>query len=275
MPLQSGYTRTSGEESGGLQERAGGEGDGVKSGMRKVSRAVIWICFLTVLVGSEVSAQGPREKIADETETVKTLEKSFQAALLGDEDFVCAETGSQNKRVNVKNFTELFLDDSDEEEDGSMTAAVDRFAVLDLDGDGEEEVILWIVVNDALDYGFEILRYHEGTVCGYTLGYREFMQLKSDGTFIYSGGYADWGIAKLRFSEDACLTDRRYCVESHCNSERNLEIQYLADGEPYSAAEFDEDVRRQDAKSDAVWYELTEENIKNVFELNWNSRQEN
>ena len=59
------------------------------------------------------------------------------------------------------------------------------------------------------------------------------------------------------------------------NSERNLEIQYLADGEPYSAAEFDEDVRRQDAKSDAVWYELTEENIKNVFELNWNSRQEN
>lgn len=177
--------------------------------MRKVSRAVIWICFLTVLVGSEVSAQGPREKIADETETVKTLEKSFQAVLLGDEDFVCAETWSQNKRVNVKNFTELFLDDADEEEDGSMTAAADRFAVLDLDGDGEEEVILWIVVNDALDYGFEILRYQEGTVCGYTLGYREFMQLKSDGTFIYSGGYADWGIAKLRFSEDACLPDRQ------------------------------------------------------------------
>ncbi len=243
--------------------------------MTKVSRAVIWICFLTVLLGSEVSAQGPREKIADETETVKTLEKSFQAALLGDEDFVCAETWSQNKRVNVKNFTELFLDDADEEEDGSMTAAADRFAVLDLDGDGEEEVILWIVVNDALDYGFEILRYQEGTVCGYTLGYREFMQLKSDGTFIYSGGYADWGIAKLRFSEDACLTDGRYCVESYYNSERNLEIQYLADGEPYSAAEFDEDVRRQDAKSDAVWYELTEENIENVFELNWNSRQEN
>lgn len=242
--------------------------------MTKVSRAVIWICFLTVLLGSEVSAQGPREKIADETETVKTLEKSFQAVLLGDEDFVCAETWSQNKRVNFKNFTELFLDDADEEEDGSMTAAADRFAVLDLDGDGEEEVILWIVVNDALDYGFEILRYQEGTVCGYTLGYREFMQLKSDGTFIYSGGYADWGIAKLRFSEDACLTDRRYCVESHYNSERNLEIQYLADGEPYSAAEFDDDVRRQDAKSDAVWYELTEENIKNVFELNWNSRQE-
>ena len=64
-------------------------------------------------------------------------------------------------------------------------------------------------------------------------------------------------------------------MESYYNSERNLEIQYLADGEPYSAAEFDEDVRRQDAKSDAVWYELTEENIENVFELNWNSRQEN
>ena len=60
-----------------------------------------------------------------------------------------------------------------------------------------------------------------------------------------------------------------------CIRDSNLEIQYLADGEPYSAAEFDEDVRRQDAKSDAVWYELTEENIKNVFELNWNSRQEN
>lgn len=60
--------------------------------MTKVSRAVIWICFLTVLVGSEVSAQGPHEKIADETETVKTLEESFQAVLLGDEDFVCAET---------------------------------------------------------------------------------------------------------------------------------------------------------------------------------------
>ncbi len=231
-----------------------------------MSRIFIWICFLTFLVGSKVLAQGPGENIADETETVKTLGESFRAVLLGDEDFVCTETWSQNKRVNVKNFTKLFLDDADEEEDGSMTAAADRFAVLDLDGDGEKEVILWIVVNDALDYGFEILRYQEGTVCGYTLGYREFMQLKSDGAFIYSGGYADWGIAKLRFSEDACLTDRLYCVESHYNSERNLEIQYLADGEPYSAAEFDEDVRRQNAKSDAVWYELTEENIENVFE---------
>ena len=205
MPLQSGYARTSGEESGGLQERAGGEGDGVKSGMTKVSRAVIWICFLTVLLGSEVSAQGPREKIADETETVKTLEKSFQAALLGDEDFVCAETWSQNKRVNVKNFTELFLDDADEEEDGSMTAAADRFAVLDLDGDGEEEVILWIVVNDALDYGFAVsgrngMRLYAGLQRVYAVEIRR--------NFHLFGRVCRLGNCKTAFFR-RCLPDRR------------------------------------------------------------------
>ncbi len=234
--------------------------------MRKMSRIFIWICFLTLLAGFEASAQGPREMIADGTEAAETLEESFRAVLLGNEAFVCAEKWSQHKKVNATNLTELFLDDADDEEDGSMTAVADKFAVLDLDGDGEKEVILWIVVDDALDYGFEILRYQEGTVLGYTLGYREFMQLKSDGTFICAGGAADWGIAKLRFSEDACLTDRLYCVESRYNSGHKLEIQYLADGEPYSAEEFDEDVRRQDAKSDAVWYDLTEENIEDAFE---------
>ena len=120
-----------------------------------------------------------------------SAEDNYKAVLLNNGDFI--STDMQNKKMNLTNIKEVVTDDE------SVTVAATKFAVMDLDNDGQNEIILWIQINSISDYGFEILRYQEGAVYGYTLQYREFMDLKTDGTFIFSDGAADSGKGKLSF----------------------------------------------------------------------------
>ncbi len=158
-------------------------------------------------------------------------EADYKSILLGKKDFICTDWAN-NKRLNIEEIKQAVTD-----EDGITVRAV-KFAKLDLDGDGEDEVVLWLQVNGHLDYGFEVLHYHDGEVYGYTLPYRAFYELKTDGTFIYSGGAADSGIGKIKFS--------------------GTEYSIIEKGD-YSGA------GAQKRKTDVKWYELSDDNINAVF----------
>jgi hypothetical protein len=54
-------------------------------------------------------------------------------------------------------------------EDDGVDVRVTKFAVVDLEDDGIPELVLWLKVNGNEDYGFEVLRYQQPTVYGYTL----------------------------------------------------------------------------------------------------------
>ena len=110
------------------------------------------------------------------------MEERYKAILLGDDDFVNIEHSDQDIRLNIENIKKVVSDED------WVTAEVIKFTVIDLDGNGENEIVLWIQSNNGLDYGFEILYFHDQEVYGFTLPYRGFQDLKTDGTFYSSGG---------------------------------------------------------------------------------------
>ena len=147
-----------------------------------------------------------------------SIGESYRAILSGEEDFISVDLG--NEELNIKNIRSVVTPDE------SVTVEAAKFTFLDLDGDGENEIVLWLQINGVSDYGFEVLHAQEGAVYGYTLPYRAFMDLKTDGTFSFSGGAADSGIGKLRFAEDG------YTIE---------EQGYGED--------------QQETKTDVIWYD--------------------
>ena len=158
------------------------------------------------------------------------MEERYKAILLGDGDFVNIDRSDQDIRLSLENIKEVVSDED------WVTGKVIKFTIVDLDGNGENEIVLWIQSNNGLDYGFEILYFQYQEVYGFTLPYRGFMHLKTDGTFYSSGGMDNRGIRKLRFSE------RGYTIEDVSDSES------------------------QEEKTDVEWYDLTPENVELAFE---------
>ena len=165
---------------------------------------------------------------------VPSIDK-FKAILLENGSFV--NTDLQNQGINLQEINLASIGKAVTDDD-SVTVTADKFTVIDLDGDGENEIVLWIQVNGVVDYGFEILHYQEGTVYGSTWPYRMFMGLKTDGTFIYSSGRMETGIGKLKFAEDG-----------HAFIE-----------------ELNDDIDYQDGKTDVTWYDISADSVNMAFE---------
>lgn len=185
-------------------------------------------------------------------------EESYRAVLLDNGNFI--STDLQNKKLNLSEIKKVVTDDED------ITASVSKFTIADLSSNGENEVILWIQINGVSDFGFEILQYKDGDVYGYTLSYREFMNLKTDGTFIFSSGVANSGIGKLIFSENGYTVDKLYYSEGQYDSNNEFKIQYFANGEVCSEEEFNDAMSRQEEKTNVKWYDLSSKSVDSALE---------
>lgn len=150
--------------------------------------------------------------------------------------------------------------------DDSITANAGKFTVIDLDADGENELVLWLQVNGASDFGFEILHENDGEIYGYTLPYRAFMSLKTDGTFEFAGGSADTGVGRLKFPDGGCTTEDLVYSHSEPDSAGEIAVQYFAGEESCTEEEFHAAVSQQQEKPDVEWYELTQDGVDSAFE---------
>lgn len=100
-----------------------------------------------------------------------------------------------NKEMTISEYCAAFGEAS------GITVTVPKFAVVDMDSDGVNEIVLWLLVNGNNDYGTLVLRYQNGTVYGTSFSYRQLYHLRRDGTFDYSGGADNDGTAVLKFTE--------------------------------------------------------------------------
>lgn len=211
--------------------------------------------------GDDINNIAAESKVSADTGTDQpnsmSIEERYRAILLNNGEFVC--TDLQNKGLSIEKIKEAVTDDD------SVTVGVSKFAYVDLNNDGVNELVLWIQINGISDYGFEILRYQEDAVYGYTLPYTAFMDLKTDGTFIFSGGAADTGIGKMRFAESGYTVDKLYYSESGYDPDNELEVQYFADGEKCPEEEFNDIMRQQEEKQNIRWYDLTPEGVRSSF----------
>lgn len=189
------------------------------------------------------------------TQSSSGNETGFQSVLQGRTSFFSTDA---NQSLSINELGQAVGIDS------SITVKPIKFAVIDLDGDNVQEIVLWLQVNENDSYGFEILRQQGGQIYGYALTYRAFMDLKKDGTFSFSSGAADSGFASISFTDKSYKIDEIAYSESSYDANNELTVSYFVNGQAATEAEFLSAVEKQDGKESILWYDFNDENIVSV-----------
>ena len=129
---------------------------------------------------------------------------------------------------------------------------VSKYTVIDLDHDANLETVLWLTRGSNEYVGFLILHSNAGKINAHLLYYRQFANLKEDGTFSFSGGVSNHGIGEIRFEGDTCLTNKI----AYCESADNQSVNYYSvrDGKTLTKSEYESFEKAQSNKADPVWY---------------------
>lgn len=135
-----------------------------------------------------------------------------------------------------------------------------HFAVVDMDGDGMPEVILELKAGSNVEF-YEVLHYMNNKVNGYIQVLRGFGNLKADGTVSYSDSAFSNGYRKLNFDENA--SEDHILGYKNTESKNNVETKtYFINNKPVTKDSYNEFIKEQDEKKDAVWYEFSKDNIE-------------
>lgn len=139
-----------------------------------------------------------------------------------------------------------------------------RFAVLDLDGDELAEVILEVTEPEA----YIILTRYD-VVYAAEWPCRGMLSLKDDGTFSFSSGAMDNGVASIILQGDGDNEEYGYLPLAECRKEEDGSVTYWLDGgaEQTDEAGFQAVIDAQNAKLDALWYDYSPENVKMLLGL--------
>lgn len=180
----------------------------------------------------------------------------LKAVLLGDTGFFYCSEGKA-EAVDITGVPALF--DADDPFMGIFD-----FSVVDLDRDGEDEVILY-VISAAGDMGGKMILHQIGhEVYGYSADNRSLVELKTDGTYDYSDptGLAEAGIAAVAgFSGDGYTTDKI----AYATGDYEGWDSFAVGCQPAMEEEYRDMVSRQKEKQNAERYAFTDENIEAVF----------
>ena len=132
--------------------------------------------------------------------------------------------------------------------DGSdMDWTIKRFALLDLDGDGTDELVLNIDYSG--DEEYVVLTCFDCAVYANQVVHRGFLTPKADGTVAWSNGAFDNGYARFRF-ENGVLVYNDFAAVS---SDDSGSVTYTLNGESVSEEDFDAFIAEQNAKDDLAW----------------------
>lgn len=143
------------------------------------------------------------------------------------------------------------------EESFAEGASVTEFAVLDVDGDGKLDMLLKVAVNGE-EYGTMILSKVNDKVNGYAYTYRAMMNVKEDGTFNFSSGAANGGVASFVKDENG---NGQYNVLAESDMDAEGNMIYTVNGESADEAAFDAVVKAQEEKADLTFVQATAENL--------------
>lgn len=131
--------------------------------------------------------------------------------------------------------------------------SVSKYSVIDLNGDGAPELVLWLNRGTNEYVGFLVLYDKNTTVYAHLLYYREFSDLKEDGTFDFSSGVSNHGIGRIDFEGDT-YTIRKL---AYCESVDNQNVSYFLENKSVTKQAFDAYENAQNSKPDAIWVDCS------------------
>ena len=171
---------------------------------------------------------------------------SIQDVLKGNQPFYyAANGGSDFAPVNIVDIPSLFNHD-----DAYM--AIQNYAVIDLDGDGSEEAVVFVCGAAGDTGGYLVLHSRDDHVYGYRTDYRTFENLKTDGTFIYSNDLGSKeAVATIGFTQDGLVitdvlsaTGQAYMMDN-----------FFINGKKATQEEYNAEKEKQDLKNNVEWHE--------------------
>lgn len=158
---------------------------------------------------------------------------------------------------------EIGLEELDRAVGGEGTmVSVARFALLDMDGDGLPELLLWLRVNNDDSYGYQILRREGEALYGYTVWYKAMRELKSDGSFFS----VDRGFGRMVFEGSDFRYESEAGVKDRPEPGEGLVTGYYVGGVQVDAAAFESALAAQSEKEAPVWHDYTEEKLREIFQ---------
>lgn len=136
-----------------------------------------------------------------------------------------------------------------------------RFALADVDRDGRDEVVIALAMGQDEYYGYLVLDERSGAVYGYEVWYRAMLELKADGSFSFSSGFADNGFGYFELGDEA----RQIICMTYSESAGEDGVRYYHDGKPITREQYEQLQNQQDEKDAVVWHAFTDENIESLL----------
>lgn len=211
-----------------------------------------------------------RNETASLLENLRTFQASMEIAkdypsvLLGKSKFVLYQDEQTSSLASIDDVPALISRDD-------PYVKISDFTVVDMDGDGTDEVLVWVCGVTTDFSGYLLLRQENGTIYGTLFSAhnhwsnRWFSDLKTDGTFECHDVVDRWhSISKLFFTAGGGTGIYGLTVIQN-DPDYDLESFMTVQKEVTREKDWWEAVDAQKEKPDAVWYEFNEENIAEVF----------
>ena len=168
--------------------------------MKKISKILIVLIILIiagVVAGFFIWKNGESEKNNTNNITNTTTDTTSNSSKTDTNQLLLDVMNNEEKFINKDN-KEVYLKDFKIVEE--QTAKVDKYAFVDMDKDGIEELVIYTTS----DYGaYVILHYENNKVYGYMIGVRSLENLKTDGSFMGSSGANSNEYSRMTFNKNS------------------------------------------------------------------------
>lgn len=171
---------------------------------------------------------------------------NMQNVLKGKQPFYyAADGGSDFVSVNMADVPSLLNPD-----DAYM--AIQNYAMIDLDGNGSEETVVFVCGAAGDTGGYLVLHSNDCHVYGYRTNYRTFENLKTDGTFIYSDDLGSKeGVATIGFTQDGLVITDVLSATGQAYTMDN----FMINGKKATQEEYNAEKEKQNLKNNVEWHE--------------------
>ncbi|MCL2504339.1 MAG: hypothetical protein FWE94_07105 [Coriobacteriia bacterium] len=218
-------------------------------------------------------------------DVIESIDPAIREVICSEREFLCTETGMPVYLKDFRSGNHLSIKDNGPYRyttgseptvdyfEGGGPPDYAQFCVADMDGDGALELLL-SPPNQATSDNVLVLRYEDGVVYGFVFPCRGMGGVKTDGSFMCSGGSGHTEVSKVRFAKGRVIRDELCIVDAYTGEYRiggqNVSSAqawvYLAawddmfrgTDQDFSEEEVEAYLAANGAKQDVVWYAYDE-----------------
>lgn len=143
----------------------------------------------------------------------------------------------------------------------SIPVTLNAVTVVDLEWDGDPEVVLDVKTGPENSYGVLVLHLENSEVWGYTFAFRQLYKIKKDGTFTWSGSSSNNGVATLSLLRGTIEHNNQFWVEE---TEEGTP-RFFVGGEETTSEKYYAAVADWEAKEEASWNPYPMDVYMNLF----------